>query len=95
MTKSGAKSWMANIPKDKQSYVWYYTTQGKSTCSSGANFFGLDSPNDGVTSRDYSQVPGGHNQGHFQSWCHTDGMSAPYQNLDHTRNKKINAEAAR
>jgi len=95
MTKEGAGSWASKIPSNKQSLVYYWTTQGDSTCSSSANFFGLDAPNDGVTSKDFSQLSYGNSQGHHKSWCHTDGMSAPFQNLDHTRNKLINSQAAR
>jgi len=94
MTKDGAASWRSKIPSNKQSLVYYWTTQGNSACSSAANFFGLDSPNDGVTSRDYSQLSSGNSQGHEKSWCHTDGLNAPFQNLDHNRNKLINSNAA-
>jgi len=93
--KSGAAEWRAGIPQDKQKKVYYYTTQGSSTCSSGANWLGLDKPNDGVTSKDYSQLPYGNSQGHKSGWCHTVDMSSPSQCTDHTNNAQMSQAAAR
>jgi len=94
MTKSGAASWFATIPKEKQSDVFYYTTRGKSACSTAANWLGLDTPNDGVVSHNFAGVKYGNNQGDTVGWCHSDDMSSPYQNNDHARNKVLNTNAA-
>lgn len=95
MTKSGAAEWLSGIPPEKQQLVYYYTTQGSSACSSGANFLGLDKPNDGVTSKDFSQLPHGNYVNHKEGWCHTADMTSPAQCTDKTRNQEMNSLAAR
>lgn len=60
-----------------------------------ANLFGLDVPNDGVTSKDFGILPGGNNQGHLIGWCHSVDFSSPSQCQNHENNKKMNKLAAR
>lgn len=37
LTKSGAQKWLSGIPAEKQAKVYYWTTEGSSTCSSGSS----------------------------------------------------------
>lgn len=95
LTKSGASKWLSGIPSEKQQLVHYYTTEGKKTCSTSANWLGLDKPNDGVTSKNFSQLPNGNNQGHYVGWCHVSDMTDPAQTFDSARNAEMNRLAAR
>jgi hypothetical protein len=70
--------------------VWYRYDY----CSLATDMF-LGDPEDGVTERDYGQLPGGNNRGHKTGWCHTSGMRDPAQTSDASRNADMNANAAR
>jgi len=100
LSPDGAGLWLSGITSDAQSDVSYYTT----TYSLG-NFFGdycsmamnliLEWPNDGTSELDYTTLNGGTNMGNTQKQCHITGLAYTAQYLDHTRNKKMNANAAR
>lgn len=100
LTYSGAASWLAGIPSWARAKVHYSTTSFTDLwyrydyCSLATDLF-LGDPEDGVTERDYGQLPGGNNRGHKTGWCHTSGMRDPAQTSDSARNADMNANAAR
>lgn len=93
LTKAGAAEWLAGIPQENRAEIYYITTEGTTTCSSGANFIGLEQPNDAVVARDFGQLPGANNEGHLIGWCHISGYSSPNQCQNHENNQKMNSLA--
>jgi len=100
LTKDGAKLWLSGISSDVKKEAHFYTTTYKQGqffgdyCNLAINMI-LEWPNDGTTEFVYSSLSGGKNMGNKQGWCHTTGMSYEAQYYDHTRNKEMNANAAR
>lgn len=100
MTYTGAAQWLSLIPTWARSQVWYWTTSftDRPFVYDYCNFFTdllLSDPNDGVIERDAGQLPGAHNMGHAEGWCHTQGMRDPAQCTDAARNAQINLRARR
>lgn len=100
LTYSGAAAWVAGIPSWARAKVHYSTTSFTDVwyrydyCSLATDLF-LGDPEDGVTERDYGQLPGANNRGHKTGWCHTSSMRDPAQTSDSSRNADMNANAAR
>jgi len=99
LTYDGASKWAAGIPAAAAADVFYYTTQYKDSllgnyCVYGASL-ALYSPNDGTTEVVKAKLAGATYAGHKKEWCHTSGMAYPNQCSDPTRNKEMNANAAR
>jgi len=100
LTYSGASSWLAGIPTANRAKVNYYTTSFTDHawqwdyCNAGTDLV-LSDPDDGVTEKANDQLPGGVNRGHVTGECHTTNMRDPAQYLDASRNKTMNANAAR
>jgi hypothetical protein len=100
LTYQVAEKWIALIPEEKQKDVFMYTTQYKtggllsSFCIPLVSVV-LSTPNDGVAEIDKTLLPFGNLVTHEEGWCHTVSMMYPPQCKDSTRNKEINAAAAR
>lgn len=99
LTPDGAAAWLSTIPTWARDEVWYWTTSFEDGpfldyCNLLTDFF-LTDPDDGVVEKFRGQLPGGHNMGHTEGWCHIEGMADPPQCTDASRNAQINAEAAR
>jgi len=101
LAPNGAQLWLSKIPKDPQTYIYYYTTTYDDSwflspaCVTGSGLV-LYSPNDGTCEIKFSQPDkGGNNMGTKKSFCHTDGMNYPPQTKDTSRNSEMNSKAAR
>ena len=100
MTYVGAANWLSLIPSSARENVWYSTTsfEDRPFAFDYCNFITdllLSDPDDGVIERSAGQLPGAHNEGHLEGWCHTTGMRDPAQCSDLNRNQQINARARR
>ena len=100
MTYTGAANWLSLIPTLARQSVWYSTTsfEDRPFAFDYCNFITdllLSDPDDGVIERSAGQLPGAHNEGHLEGWCHTTGMRDPAQCSDLNRNQQINARARR
>ena len=100
MTYAGSASWLSTIPTASRQRVWYWTTsfEDRPFVYDYCNFITdllLGDPNDGVVEQTGGQLPGAHNMGHTEDWCHTDGMRDPPQCTDASRNTQINLRAMR
>lgn len=102
LTYEGSDTWLTDIPSEAKDDVYYHTTSDKDVwwrwdfCNPVTTIF-LEDPDDGVVEQWSGQLPGGHNLGHKQGWCHIDSwvMRDPGQTTDASRNSNMNAYAAR
>jgi len=100
LTHDGAALWIKGIQTDRVTHdVYYYTTQYDSGglvnyCNLGSNLL-LKWPNDGMTEKEFSDLPGGNDVAHTKGECHTTSMAFPPQCWDSTRNAVMNENAAR
>jgi hypothetical protein len=100
LTTDGAEKWLAGISSDARAKVNYYTTTYKlgnlfgDWCNVAVNMV-LEWPNDGTTEIVYTKLNGATNLGNVEKQCHTTDMGYPPQYWDATRNKAMNANAAR
>lgn len=96
---SGSATWLSLIPTAPRQQVYYHTTSfedgfGFDYCNLITDLL-LSDPDDGVIERSAGQLPGAHNMGHLEDWCHTTGMRDPAQCTDQSRNTVMNQEAKR
>ena len=100
MTYDGAALWLANIPTAARANVHLWTTSFSNRrfrndyCSFFTDLL-LADPEDGVTETWAGQLPGAHDRGHAEGWCHTTGMQAPSQTHDVERNREMSERARR
>ena len=100
MTYAGSAAWLSTIPSWARSEVWYWTSSFEERpflydyCNIITDLL-LSDPDDGVIERSAGQLPGAHNMGHTEGWCHTTGMRDPAQCTDSARNADMNARAKR
>jgi len=96
LTPDGAALWLSGITTEARNEVYYYTTQYTSGlfsfCQWGVGLV-LSAPNDGTTELKLASLSGAHNLGNTQGQCHTEGMKAPPQCYDDSRNLKIYDQA--
>jgi len=100
LTYSGAAANLPYFPSWARGQVYYHTT------SFTDNWYSYDycnlltdvvltDPDDGVTERDWGQLPYAYNMGHVEGQCHTTGMRDPPQCENYARNSVMNANARR
>ena len=99
LTYSGASRWLDGIPYAARSEVTYFTTSFSkkawwkwSFCHVGTDLF-LRDPDDGTTEKYSGQLPGAHNGGHTEGWCHIQNMGDPAQVFDAARNAQMDRNA--
>ena len=80
LTHDGAALWLSGIQTDKVTKdVFYYTTQYNSGgiinyCNLGANLL-ITWPNDGMSEKQYSDLPGGNFVEHSKGECHVRSLT--------------------
>eukprot|EP00055_Hartaetosiga_balthica_P016685 m.106485 g.106485 ORF g.106485 m.106485 type:complete len:697 (-) comp9154_c0_seq1:1431-3521(-) len=101
LTRDGSLLWLSGLSSEVASQVYFYTTQydkgglfGKGYCNTLTNAV-LKSPNDGVTENEYAPLPGGNHVNNYVGECHIEDMNWPASYLNESRNKEMNAAAAR
>jgi len=87
LTEDGSRNFLADIPFNKRSKVFYYSTSFETRflrydyCSAATDLF-LSDPEDGVVRKVKAQLPGGNNMGHTEGQCHSANMRDPPQTSD-------------
>jgi hypothetical protein len=100
LTRDGASLWANTIPSSTRKYLSFYYVQyddqGLNTryCNAALNTM-MQKPNDGVTEVPYATFSGATSMGLTQGQCHAVNMKYPPAYTDQTRNRAMNAAAAR
>ncbi|XP_065191399.1 conditioned medium factor-like [Sycon ciliatum] len=99
LSYDGTTKWLAGIPVDARSEVYYYTGQYSTGnlinyCILAANAV-LSWPNDGMVEYSRTDLSGGHDMGHSKGQCHSVDMRDPPIAKNHERNVLMNSLAAR